>query len=255
MQIINVVIVGNDENSEYIKNSKFVSKVFFAPRDIKFNTFRELAEKCKALKTDLVIVNDEKWILQGIGDVLRSLNVNCIAPTSNWTKLGLQREYARMIFEKYKFPLLPKIVLPDKFPVYVKGNGVCEKANSLNEITEIREGIYNKSSEVAKTVYLEEYICEPKKIYSLYDSKHLITFPHDEIDSKLIQEYTNKLEHVLNYEKANFIGFINSSVVEKDNILYNTEFDFTFPDFNINKNLIYILISSLYQKLNEIEFS
>ena len=44
MQIINVVIVGNDENSEYIKNSKFVSKVYFAPRDIKFNTFRELAE-------------------------------------------------------------------------------------------------------------------------------------------------------------------------------------------------------------------
>ncbi len=255
MQIINIVIVGDDKNSEYVKNSKFVSKVYFAPKDVKFNTFRELAEKCKALKADIVIVNDEKWILQGVGDVLRSQNVNCVAPTSRWTKFGIERDEARKILEKYDFPLLSEIVLPDSFPVYVKGNGVCKKANSLNEIVKIREEIYNKSYETAKTIYLEEFFDEPKKISSLYDGKHLITFPHDELDKELILKYNDKLNNVLNSEKANFIGFINSYVVRKDDELYNTGFDFAFPDYNIYQDLIYILISALYQKLNEIELT
>ena len=61
-------------------------------------------------------------------------------------------------------------------------------------------------------------------------------------------------------EKANFIGFINSEVVEEDGILYNTGFSFEFcmPDFDMwqtayPKDILYVCLSAIYQKLNEVE--
>ena len=63
-------------------------------------------------------------------------------------------------------------------------------------------------------------------------------------------------------EKAKFIGFINSDIVEEDGILYNTgfSFEFTMPDFErfettYPKDILYFCLSAMYQKLDEIDFS
>jgi len=248
---MNVVIVGDEINAEYFINSKYVSKLYFAPKDIKFNTFRELSEKCKALQADLVLVQDEKWILQGIGDVLRQNNVNCIAPTSNWTKLGINRPYVYELLDKYNFHLPQKIILPNEFPVLIRGAGLYEIANTLDDIVRIKENIYNKSADIAQTIYLEEYLGKYEILTSLFDGKHLITFKNDKFDYKLIKNYNDQLEELLNSEKANFLGFINSLVVQKEDYLYNIGFNFEYPEEIISTDLMYVLNLALYQKLNE----
>ena len=61
-------------------------------------------------------------------------------------------------------------------------------------------------------------------------------------------------------EKADFIGFINSELIEEDGILYNTGFSFEFrmPEIidqtSVSRDILYICLSAIYQKLNEIEF-
>ena len=63
MQSLNVLIIA-DESSKALKavlKSKYLNKLFTnfeasGAVDIRFNTFKELAQKCKSLKIDIVIV-------------------------------------------------------------------------------------------------------------------------------------------------------------------------------------------------------
>ena len=62
MQKLNVLIVG-ENYIEQIGSSKYLDKLFLTSKKeyknsatINFNTFQELAIKCKALKVDLVII-------------------------------------------------------------------------------------------------------------------------------------------------------------------------------------------------------
>ena len=51
-------------------------------------------------------------------------------------------------------------------------------------------------------------------------------------------------------EKANFIGYINSRVIYSNGMLYNIGFNFDFPNFG--QDILYLAISAIYQKLDEI---
>ena len=87
MQTLNVLIAGEGKLIPLLKKSKFLKKLYATTEvegavNIKFNTFNELAKKCKSLQIDIVLVENEKWILQGIADVLRKNFVNCIAPNA-----------------------------------------------------------------------------------------------------------------------------------------------------------------------------
>lgn len=73
-----------------------------------------------------------------------------------------------------------------------------------------------------------------------------------EIDENILDEYNSKLEFLLNKEKAKFIGFINSDITVSENKIYNNGFNFKFIEPETQADLLYILISALYQKLNEI---
>ena len=86
MQPLNVLVVGEGRTLPLLGQSKFLNKLYLASNrefsgaiSINFNTFRELAVKCKALKIDIVIVEDEKLIQQGITDVLRKNLVNGVS--------------------------------------------------------------------------------------------------------------------------------------------------------------------------------
>ncbi len=272
MQALNVLIVSTKE-SQYIQHilaSKYLNKLYVTSENevsntirIKFNTFKELAQKCKSLQIDIVLVEEEKWILEGISNVMRQHFINCFAVTSEWTELKLSHNFARTMLQKYLIDVPRKINLPIDFPVLVKADGILKKANSMQEVIEIKESIFHNSPEISKTVYLEQMINGKKQeVISLFDGKHLLTFPKKEIDLNLLTEYSKRLENLLLSEKANFIGFVNSYIIQSDNILYNVGFNFKFtiPDFemlntSLPNDFLYICMSAIYQKLDEISFN
>ena len=270
MQSLNVLIVST-QKSKYITQileSKYLNKLYITSEEeiegtvkLSFNTFKELAKKCRKHQIDIVLVEEEKWILEGIANIMKLQYINCFAVTSKWTELGLSHNYARKMLENYDINVPPKITLPLEFPVLVKGDGILRKAESMQEIIAIKEQIYNTSSVISKSVFLEKYLNGEKcKIISIFDGKHLLTFPHNNINNKLLKNYSSKLEKMLIEEKADFIGFMNSEIIEENGILYNTGFSFEFsmPNFESCKNsqpndILYICLSAIYQKLNEID--
>lgn len=181
MQSLNVLIIA-DESSKALKavlKSKYLNKLFTnfeasGAVDIRFNTFKELAQKCKSLKIDIVIVEDEKMILQGIADVLRKNFVNCIALNSFWTQLILSSDFARKMTAKYGIDTPDVLSYPEEFPIVVRADGILRFANSLEEVIKIRQDIYDFSPEIAKSIFLERYIKgEEFLLYSFFDGKIL----------------------------------------------------------------------------------
>lgn len=270
MQLLNVLIVSQKRSNyaDIIMQSAYLNKLYITSDEeikgavsIKFNTFKELAQKCRVLQIDVVLVEEEKWVMEGIANVMKKSYVNCFAPTTDWTNLGLSHNYARKLLQKYGIAVPPVITLPVNFPVIVKGDGLLKKANSLQEIITIKEDTFNTSPEISKTIFLEEYLNNAKyTAISLFDGKHLLTFPNKNINRNLLEDYSKKLERLFIEEKSNFIGFINSDLIEENGILYNTGFRFNFimPDLSENippkpNDILYICLSAVYQKLNEIE--
>lgn len=265
MQSLNVLIVSSEKSRylEQIKGSKYLNKLYITSEDevdgavrLQFNTFKELAQKCRTLQMDIVLVEEEKWVLEGIATVMKQNFINCFAVTARWTELGLSHNFARKMLTDYKINVPPKINLPLEFPVLVKGDRILKKANSMQEIVNIKEQIYNTSGEIAKNVFLEKYLHGNKyKVISLFDGKHLLTFPDKNIRKDLLNDYSQKLEQMFTGEKVDFIGFINSDIVEENGILYNTGFSFEFKYPDTDKDILFICLSALYQKLNEINFN
>ena len=123
----------------------------------------------------------------------------------------------------------------------------------MQEIIDIRQEIFNKSSEIGKTIYIEEYIeGEEYNLNSLYDGNNLITFPPQNIDLNIIADYNKKLERMLKSEKVDFVGFINSKVIIAEDKVYNIGFRFEFAKPNTDVDFLYLLNLAIYQKLDEI---
>ena len=104
MQSLNVLIVSSTKSKyiDKIKESKYLNKLYVTSDEeidgtvrLQFNTFKELAQKCRKLQMDIVLVEEEKWVLEGIATVMKQNFVNCFAVTADWTKLGLSHNYAR----------------------------------------------------------------------------------------------------------------------------------------------------------------
>ena len=255
LQTLNVLIAGDGELSPLVQKSKFLKKLYITSEvdgaiSIKFNTFVELAKKCKALQIDVVLVENEKWILQGIADVLRKSFVNCIAPNALMAERLIDSLLSRQFLLKYNINIPQKLTYPNKFPMLVRGKGFKYKANSIEEVLQIKDLInQNYSSEIASTAFLEDFIeGEVLNVTSFFDGKTLKTFSND----NQILEYSKLLEKALVQENANFIGFFNSRLIKNDNTLYNTGFGLNYAKTEFEKDFLYILYCGIYQKLNEL---
>ena len=256
LQTLNVLIAGNGELLPLVQKSKFLKKLY-ATTDIegavhiKFNTFAELAKKCKALQIDVVLVENEKWILQGIADVLRKNFVNCIAPTALIAEKLTDSILSRKLLSKYNIKLPQKLNYPSKLPLLVRGKGFKYKANSLQEVLQIKELInQNYPPEISATTFLEEFIDgEIFNIVSFFDGKTLKTFSKD----ATILEYSSSLEKAFKQENANFIGLFNSRLIKINEELYNTGFGLNYSQLDLDKDFLYILYCGIYQKLNELD--
>lgn len=255
LQTLNILIAGDGKLLQLIKNSKFLKKLYSTSDldgavHIKFNTFAELAKKCRALQIDIVLVENEKWILQGIADVLRKNFVNCIAPNALMAERLIDSLLSRQFLLKYNINIPQKLTYPNKFPLLVRGKGFKYKANTLAEVLQIKEFINKKyPSEIASTTFLEDFIeGEVLNVTSFFDGKTLKTFSND----NQILEYSKLLEKALVRENASFIGFFNSRLIKHDNTLYNMGFGLNYAKTEFEKDFLYILYCGIYQKLNEL---
>ena len=255
LQTLNVLIVGDGELLPLVQKSKFLKKLYITSEvdgaiSIRFNTFVELARKCKALQIDVVLVENEKWILQGIADVLRKSFVNCIAPNALMAEKLTDSLMSRQFLSKYNINIPQKLTYPNKFPLLVRGKGFKYKANTLVEVLQIKELINKKYPlEIASTAFLEDFIeGEVFNVTSFFDGKTLKTFSND----NQILEYSKLLEKALVQENASFIGFFNSRLIKNDNTLYNTGFGLNYAKTEFEKDFLYVLYCGIYQKLNEL---
>ncbi len=260
MPELNVLIIG-DKSSKALSSiieSKYLGRLFANfetenATDIRFNTFRELALKCKVLKIDIVFVEDEKMILQGIVDVLRKNFVNCIGLTAFWTNLVLSNKFARDMCQKYQINVPEKYSYPKSFPLIVKTDGFTRVANSIPELVSIRQEINNYSPEIIETVFLEKYIQGKNYILtSLFDGKTLVSIPLKEIPPDTIRAYNKKLENMLLKEQAGFIGYINSKIIFAGTHIYNIGFNLDFPV--LDSDILFVFNAVIYQKLNELTY-
>lgn len=254
---LNILIAGEGKTLPLLIKSKYLNKLYITSNhdirgaiSINFNTFQELADKCRALKVDIVIAENEKWILQGIADVLRRNLVNCFALNSRGDRLVLSAGFAKKLLNKYNILTPGILAYPAKYPVVVRSDRICKIGYSLDEIIKIKEDIAKQSEEDAKTIFLEEFIDgEPINLVSLFDGKNLLSFS----DNILMQEYSQKLCNLLTGENLKFIGFLTSKLIVQNNKIYALGFSSVLPDLDINIDFIYLLNAAIYQKLDEIQ--
>ena len=177
------MIAGEGKLIPLLKKSKFLKKLYATTEvegavNIKFNTFNELAKKCKSLQIDIVLVENEKWILQGIADVLRKNFVNCIAPNALFAEKLIDSIASRKFLENSEILVPQKMNYPSKYPLLVRGKGFKYKANNFEEVLKFKN-LINKTlpSEIAETTFLEEFVeGEVLHVVSFYDGKTLKTF-------------------------------------------------------------------------------
>ena len=255
MQTLNVLIAGEGKLLPLVKSSKFLKKLYATSDvegavNVKFNTFAELAEKCKALQIDVVLVENEKWILQGIADVLRKSFVNCIAPNALISDILTNSLLSRKFLSKYHINIPQKMKYPSKYPLLLRGNGFKFKANSLDEVLQVKD-LINKTypQEIVDTTFLEEFIeGEVFSVTSFFDGKTLKTFSKD----SQILEYSNLLEKALKQEKFDFIGFFNSRLIKSEDKIYNLGFGLNYAQTVFEKDFLFVVYCGIYQKLNEL---
>ena len=106
--------------------------------------------------------------------------------------------------------------------------------------------------------YLEEYLeGEVFNLTSLWDGKNLLSFPIEnltEVQQDRLELYKTKLNFMLSDEKADFTGFFTSKLLWAKNDWYLLEYKMRLDkNAQIKGDLLYILNSALYQKLNEIQ--
>lgn len=106
--------------------------------------------------------------------------------------------------------------------------------------------------------FLEEYLeGEIYSLTSLWDGKNLLSFPIEnltEVQQDRLELYKTKLNFMLSDEKADFAGFFTSKLLWTKNDWYLLEYKMRLDkNAQIKGDLLYILNSALYQKLNEIQ--
>ena len=139
---------------------------------------------------------------------------------------------------------------PSNYPLLLRGNGFKFKANSLDEVLQVKD-LINKTypQEIVDTTFLEEFIeGEVFDVTSFFDGKTLTTFSKD----SQILEYSNLLEKALKQEKFDFIGFFNSRLIKSEDKIYNLGFGLNYTQTVFEKDFLFVVYCGIYQKLNEL---
>lgn len=263
MQKLNVFVIGEGKICPELIGSKLLNKLYTTSDrtgnntiQIPFENIDNLIQKCKGLQIDIVIVEDCDLFSIGVIDILRQNHINCFGANKVWAEILQDDLCSRKLANRYQISKPAILNYPKEFPLIVKADGFTRKAHDLKELLEIKETIPKET----ENIYLEEYLEGDKIVLtSLFDGKSLLDFPvknlTDRQNSKL-KEYSAKLTSLLKEEKADFLGFINSKLIWHDNNWNHLRFDLGYvKPTKIKHDLLFILTSAIYQKLDEINLS
>lgn len=264
---MNVLIVGTTEVEfaliELCLKSKFLDRLYIASKEqfkdlpnIEFETIDELIYKAKALQIDLVLTSDLTLIEQGLADISKKNMLNTFVVNPKWLNLETKRLIAKKLMEHYSINTPSVLKVPLSFPVILKTNSPLSTqiAYSMKELVEKREQLYGED------VFLEEYL--EGQIFeqlSIWDGANLLSFPIEnltEVQQDRLDLYNTKLNFMLSDEKADFVSFFISRLIWAKNDWYVLEYKMHLSKksdlLSIKSDLLYILNSAIYQKLNEI---
>ncbi len=260
---MNILVIGKPQNNllEAVCKSKLLDKLYTATIEpledipnIEFDSFEDLANKARALKIDVVITSDKDLIQAGIADVLKKNFINIFAINKKWSNLETSRLVAKQLANYYSVNVPEVIKAPLSFPVIIKTD-----KPKMTYIAKSMSDLINKMQTLeGEKTFLEEYLGgEVFELVSLWDGKNLLSFPIEnltEVQQDRLELYKTKLHFMLSDEKADFMGFFTSKLIWAKNDWYLLEYK-----MDVNENckfygdLLYILNSALYQKLNEIQ--
>ena len=263
---MNILIIGTSDTEqtlvELCLKSRFLDKLYIASKErykdlpnIEYNTINELIYKAKALQIDLALTSDISLIEQGLADLSKKNLLNVFAVNQKWLNLETNRLVAKKLMEHYSINTAQVLKVPLSFPVVLKTNSPksTQLAYSMKELVEKREQLYGED------VFLEEYLeGEIFEQLSIWDGANLLSFPIDnltEVQQDRLELYNTKLNFMLSDEKADFSSFFISRLIWAKNDWYVLEYIMHLNKksdlHSIKSDLLYILNSAIYQKLNE----
>lgn len=267
---MNILILGTGSiEQNLIKlclKSKLLDRIYTASSEpledipnIEYNNAEELIKKAKALQIDIILVANKQLIRDGLIDILKKNMLNVVSVNKKWFNLESSRIIAKQLMNHYSINNPTVIKAPVSFPVIIKTDmpKLTKVAHTMHELVEIMEDLKGENT------FLEEYLNgDVFYLHSLWDGKNLLNFPMQtnltEVQEDRLDLYKAKLGIMLSEENADFIGFFTTKFIWAKNDWYVLEYIMHLnktPDFNfIKPDILYILNSAIYQKLNEIKF-
>lgn len=261
---MNILIIGKPSSNleRLLKKSKYAEKVYTAINgehtsfpNIEYRNFDDILQKAIALKIDIALNTDKNLIKNGIAEFFETKKINLISVNKKWLNLETSRLSAKKLLQYYNINTPNIIRVPLDFPVLIKTDepGLDYAAKSMPEIIDKLEEFENI------TTFFEEYIeGQSFVLNTIWDKKNIKYFYPEERLTEVQLDRLDLLKTKLNFmfsdEKANFCGVFGINIIWYKNDWYVKDFDMgTEIPANLLKNtdLIYILNSAIYQKLNE----
>lgn len=203
----NVLIYGSGgrENAlaYKISQSPLLNKLFLAlPNDgfknlgeeIKFDDFKDLAQKCVEKKINLAVIGPEDPLAKGIVDVLKDSGIKCIGVNKKWAHLESSKKFAKEFMVKHNIPTAKYFVVNSKeeiatilseFPNppvlkadgLAAGKGVHLSFDMYDAKKTLEEFLNGKYGSASNSVVVEEKLDgEELSIISIFDGKTLLSF-------------------------------------------------------------------------------
>lgn len=261
---MNILIVGNCSNDfvGLLQQSSLLHKLYITANSIEidvpkieYSTEEELAQKCKQLQIDIAINTEQKFIVEGLIDYLKSRYINIISPNKKWFNLEKSRLIAKQLLTHYSINIPKKILAPKEFPLILRTDSllVSKIVNSMNELI----GLMDKYKD--EEFFLEEYLDgELFSLLTIWDGLSARYFINldvlTEVQKDRLDILQTKFNFLLSDEKADFIGFFVIKLIWAKNDWHVLDFKMCFDEKlvseRVKKDLLYILELAIYQKID-----
>lgn len=263
---MNILIIGNilDNLVCAIQSSNLLNKLYtasFEPNNklpnIVYEDFDELVKKAETLQIDIAINTDKNLIYKGIVEAFKPSRVNLISVNKKWMNLETSKLSAKQLMNYYAVNNPAIIKVPRDFPIAIQfdAKNNTQIANSFEEVVEKLNDCHGEKT------YLEEYMeGDEFDLYGIWDSKNVYFFnspnPTTEVKDDRLYLLKTKLNFMFSDEQADFTGFFTIQLVWSKNDWYVKRFimgpDDKWSYTDCKNDLLYILNSAIYQKLNDI---